>query len=366
MPFQTALMYSHNIIIIVQDNSTANTSRLMNWINVHTNTDGILSPIVNGCRNLLLISKKHLINLDSLQKEKVTTIGESDFSNDAFNQANNYLLQLSPMENSIIIIDEIGGLELKEKGLYKGLKHQLNLASESREDHQLFIVVKESLLDECKKKFKLDNVKLITMDDFDTTENPIKPISLSGLVLCGGKSSRMGTDKAFLHYHQTGQYQFITKLFSDSGIPVIISCNEEQQQKIPVEYSTLIDDETFKNNGPISGLLTAFKNNPNLSFILIGCDYPLVQQKHIDVLLSLSQFGFDAVCFVRKSNQENIEPLLTFYNNTVKQKLHHSFKSGNTSLKNILGEINTLKIIAEEESFLKSFDTPEAFHSFHH
>ncbi len=355
-------MYSHNIIIIVRDNRAANTSRLMNWINVHKNTDGILSPVVNGSRNLLLISKRHLINAESLQKEKATT---GNFSDEAFNQANDYLQHLSPIENSIIIIDEIGELELMEKGFYNGLKHQLNLASNLKEHHQLVIVVTKSLLDECKKKFALPHAKLISIDDLDSTEYPLKPVSLSGLVLCGGKSSRMGTDKAFLHYHQTEQYQFIAKLFSDSGISVIISCNEEQQQKIPVEYSTLIDDDTFKNNGPISGLLTAFKNNPTLSFILMGCDYPLIQQKHIDLLLSLSQFGFDAVCFVRKSDQENMEPLLTYYNNTVKEKLDQSFESGNTSLKNILGEINTLKIIAEDDSFLKSFDTPEAFHSFH-
>lgn len=191
------------------------------------------------------------------------------------------------------------------------------------------------------------------------------PFGITGIVLCGGESSRMGSDKAFLQYHNTEQYRHIANFFSDKNIPVIISCNEQQAKKIEKEYTTLIDDELYKNNGPISGLLTAFKNNPDESFILVGCDYPLVNQDHIKKLVSLSQHGYDAICYVRKSNLTINEPLITFYNNSFKEKLFTSFNSGNTSLKKVLDEVNTFKIIVEDDLFLKSFDTPEDFHSFH-
>jgi molybdopterin-guanine dinucleotide biosynthesis protein A len=192
-----------------------------------------------------------------------------------------------------------------------------------------------------------------------------KPVGITGIVLCGGESSRMGSDKAFLQYHKTEQYRHIAKIFSDMNIPVMISCNEQQVKKIQKEYVTLTDDDAFKNQGPISGLLTAFKNNPNDSFILIGCDYPLVNQHHIEKLVSLSQHGYDAICYVRKSNLTINEPLITFYNNSFKEKLFTSFNAGNTSIKKILDQVNAFKIIVEDDLFLKSFDTPEDFHSFH-
>lgn len=190
-------------------------------------------------------------------------------------------------------------------------------------------------------------------------------MNILGLILCGGKSTRMGSDKAFLQYHHTEQYRHIANFFSDMNIPVIISCNEEQAKKIKKEYTTLVDDDSFKNNGPISGLLTAFKNYPDESFLLVGCDYPLAEKKHLENLIAQGNKGYDAICYVRQSNLTINEPLITFYNNSFKGKLFTSFNAGNTSIKKVLDEVNALKIIVEDDDFLKSFDTPEEFHSFH-
>jgi hypothetical protein len=238
------------------------------------------------------------------------------------------------------------------------------LVRKAQSNHRLVLVVRDSLLQEVMMKFGIEDAQVITIADLNENEISTKKISLKGLILCGGNSSRMGTDKAFLQYHQKEQYKYIASLFINLNIPVLISCNESQQEKISNDYVALIDDEEYKNNGPISGLLTAFKNYHEDSFILLGCDYPLIQQHHIDTLFSLSGYGFDAVCFVRQSNTSLHEPLITFYSNAFKEKLLASFQQGKSSIKRILSEVNTLKIITEDEDFLKSFDTPQDFHSF--
>jgi hypothetical protein len=53
-------------------------------------------------------------------------------------------------------------------------------------------------------------------------------------------------------------------------------------------------------------------------------------------LVSLSAYGFDAVCYVRQSNTSLHEPLITFYGNTFKEKLFASFQMGNSSIKRVL------------------------------
>ena len=357
-------MNNSNIIIISQPIRSGKTTALMNRINIVKSVDGILSPDVNGLRKLLFIGKRSLIDFETLHQQDSISIGRFHFSNKAFEMANDYLINIHPQSHSEIIIDEIGKLELNEKGFYAALVHHLKLVRHAQSNHRLVLVVRDSLLEDVKTKFGIVDAQIITIDELNQNENLANNISLKGLVLCGGNSSRMRTDKAFLQYHQTEQYKYIASLFTNLNIPFLISCNETQQEKISNDYVALVDDDEYKNNGPISGLLTAFKNNPADSFILVGCDYPLIQQHHIDTLFSLIRYGFDAVCFVRQSNNSLHEPLITFYNNFFKEKLFQSFQSGNTSIKRVLDEVNTLKIITEDEDFLKSFDTPEDFHSF--
>ena len=357
-------MNNSNIIIISQPIRSGKTTALMNRINVVKGIDGILSPDVNGLRKLLFIGNRNLIDFETSHQLDSTSIGRFNFSNKAFEMANDYLINIQPQSHSEIIIDEIGKLEINEKGFFRALVHHLTMVRKDQSNHRLVLVVRDSLLQEVIMKFGIEDAQVITIADLNENEISAKEISLKGLVLCGGNSSRMGTDKAFLQYHQIQQDKYIASLFTILNIPALISCNEFQQEKITNDYVALVDDEEYKNNGPISGLLTAFKNNPDDSFILVGCDYPLIQQHHIETIYSLSRYGFDAVCFVRQSNNSLHEPLITFYNYTFKEKLLASFHLENSSIKRVLDQANTLKIITEDEEFLKSFDTPEDFHSF--
>jgi len=357
-------MNNNNITIISQPIRSGKTIALMNRINVVKSVDGILSPDVNGLRKLLFIGNRNLIDFETSHQDNSTSIGRFHFSNKAFEFANDYLINIQPQSHSEIIIDEIGKLELNEAGFYSSLVHHLELARNDQYNHRLVLVVRDSLLEDVKTKFRIEDTQIITIDELNKNENLANNISLNGLVLCGGNSTRMRTDKAFQEYHQIEQYKYNAQLFTNLNIPVLISCNESQQKKISKEYVTLIDSDDFKNNGPISGLLTAFKNNPSNSFILVGCDYPLIKQHHIETLVSLCVYGFDAVCYVRQSNTSLHEPLISFYSNSFKEKLLASFQQGNSSIKRILDEVNTLKIITQDEQFLKSFDTPEDFHSF--
>jgi molybdopterin-guanine dinucleotide biosynthesis protein A/nucleoside-triphosphatase THEP1 len=357
-------MNNSNIIIISQPIRSGKTTALMNRINVVKGIEGILSPDVNGLRKLVMIGNRSLIEFETIHERDSISIGRFHFSNKAFEMANDYLINIQPQSHSEIIIDEIGKLELNEVGFYRALVHHLAIVRQAQTNHRLILVVRDNLLQEVMMKFRIEDPQVICIADLNENEISAKEISLKGIVLCGGNSSRMGTDKAFLQYHQIQQYKYIASLFTNLNIPVLISCNQNQQEKIRNDYVALVDDEEYKNNGPISGLLTAFKNNPDDSFILVGCDYPLIQQHHIDTLVSLSGYGFDAVCYVKQSNTSVYEPLITFYSNAFKEKLLVSYQQGNSSIKRILSEVNTLKIITEDEEFLKSFDTPEDFHSF--
>ena len=66
-----------------------------------------------------------------------------------------------------------------------------------------------------------------------------------GLVLCGGKSTRMGTDKSMLQYHSKPQRYYVYDLLFPLCEKVFISCNEQQSSTIEVGYDYIQDDIAF-------------------------------------------------------------------------------------------------------------------------
>ena len=56
--------------------------------------------------------------------------------------------------------------------------------------------------------------------------------ALYGLIMCGGKSSRMGTDKSRIVYQQKEQQYHVYQMLQTFCEKVFISCNAEQGKTI--------------------------------------------------------------------------------------------------------------------------------------
>ena len=357
-------MQKNNIIILSEPVRSGKTTALLNWINSNDNVDGILSPDINNMRKLLFIRDLHLMEFETLKEQDIIEVGRFKLLKKSFDNGNEYLKNIVPVASGNIIIDEIGKLELNEMGFYDGLVSCLNCIKNSEEKFNLILVVRDTLLQAVIEKFNLHDATVISKKELDYTDFSVLKNNISGLVLCGGKSTRMGVDKAFLNYHGTEQYKYVADLFEKINLSVFISCNSKQQVEISSSYETITDNEEYNNSGPVAGLLSAFKIYNTTSFIVAGCDYPHVNSNHINQLLSLSRFGFDAVCFVSNETPNLLEPLLTYYHFSCADKLTAYYNNGNTSLNKFLSTIKTIKIVAEDNLFLKSYDSQDDFKTF--
>lgn len=97
---------------------------------------------------------------------------------------------------------------------------------------------------------------------------------LYGLVLSGGKSSRMGTDKSVIAYHGIPQREYLYDLLSQVCDETFISIREDQQVALPSQMEFIIDLNEFK--GPYNGLLSAHRKYPDAAFLVLACDLPLI------------------------------------------------------------------------------------------
>lgn len=183
---------------------------------------------------------------------------------------------------------------------------------------------------------------------------------LYGLVVCGGKSSRMGTDKSLLNYHGRPQRYHLYELMRPLCERVFISCNALQAPDIPSEYEVLVDAPEYGDIGPMAALLTAFKHHPYASFMTVGCDYPFFSQSHLQQLSKAMLQAGNAVAFYNNEVQL-YEPLLAGYQSNMKDILELNFKLCNLSLQRILKELSADIIDAENEMAIRSIDTADAY-----
>lgn len=183
---------------------------------------------------------------------------------------------------------------------------------------------------------------------------------LYGLVVCGGKSSRMGTDKGMLEYFGEPQRYHLYKLLEPICDKVFISCNKHQAVDIPNEYKKITDHEDYENIGPMASLLSAFKLYPDADFILLACDYPFINRTDMQQLADSRSNDQKAAVFFNPETGYS-EPLLGIYQATCYKALMEEFNSNNYSLRFFLEKVNACKIAPRLPETIISIDTPEAY-----
>lgn len=106
---------------------------------------------------------------------------------------------------------------------------------------------------------------------------------LNGLVLAGGKSRRMGTDKSVLQYHDKPQRDVMIDLLEKICRHTKLSCRPEQAGELVYTHDVLPD--TFLGLGPMGAILSAFRQAPDSAWLVVACDLPLLDEAALRYLV---------------------------------------------------------------------------------
>ena len=142
-----------------------------------------------------------------------------------------------------------------------------------------------------------------------TVSNLTTP-NLHGLVLAGGKSTRMGQDKSLLDFHGKPQRIYLYELLSQFCAQTFISCNARQFQDIDPRYHPIPDQ--FDSSTPLNGILSAFARHNDKGWLVVACDMPFVDKDILHHLVSQRDQNKLATCFYNPEIQAP-EPLLTIW-----------------------------------------------------
>lgn len=160
-------MSNNHIYILSADIHQGKTTALFNWVKNKTNVFGILTPDIYGKRYFMDIETSEKFEMEADPYEENTQdIGRFKFSDSAFKKANGILKNSLLQKNGWIIIDEVGPLELKQKGFHNIIKEIFSTKDLSL---NILLVVRKPLLQEVIQFYGLNSNEIILLnpeDDF--------------------------------------------------------------------------------------------------------------------------------------------------------------------------------------------------------
>src|SRR5438067_8799000 len=135
-------------------------------------------------------------------------------------------------------------------------------------------------------------------------------MNVGGILLCGGRSSRMGRPKAWLPFAGELMLPRVARLLGEAVAPlVVVAAPGQDVPPLPDEIAIVRDEE--KGRGPLQGLqagLTALRGQADAAY-LSSCDVPFLKPAFVRRLVELLD-GHD-VCVPRVGEYHH--PLAAVY-----------------------------------------------------
>lgn len=171
-----------------------------------------------------------------------------------------------------------------------------------------------------------------------------------GVVMAGGFSSRMGTDKALILLPDgrswlQKQFELLLPFFHST----VISVRKNQDYYAELPDATYIHDEEIAN-GPLRGILSVHRQHPDLHLLVVAVDLPQLDKNTLSTLLVNFRQHPEKDCIVFK--EEFFEPLCCIYSAAFLKKTNQAWedkKMDSFSLQNIIGDSHTLILPVTEK-----------------
>ena len=169
--------------------------------------------------------------------------------------------------------------------------------------------------------------------------------NITGILLAGGMSSRMGGEKGLVRIGDRYLYQYpLHVLQSLCGEILVSTCND---LPVPENYSRVCDE--VPGLGPVGGIHTCLKRSSNDTNIVIPYDLPLVTEELFRYLLAGSG-GYDAVFPALRPDRP--EPLCAVFRKSTIPALGTLIGQGQYAVHKVIQLTNSrIAIISEQLSF---------------
>ena len=187
---------------------------------------------------------------------------------------------------------------------------------------------------------------------------------LYGLVLAGGRSTRMQRDKAMLEYAGRSQLERAVELITPLVERVFVSVRPDQTgDPLRARFAQIVDSGEV--SGPIAGIVAAQARHPEAAWLVLACDLPLLDRETVAHLLRSRRPERQATAY-RSTHNGLPEPLCAIYEPSSLEAIRAHVAGGRDCPRKFLINANTELIDQPQPGALDNVNTPNDYGSATH
>lgn len=181
--------------------------------------------------------------------------------------------------------------------------------------------------------------------------------NLTGIILAGGKSQRMGTDKGLLLLKGkpfvTHIYEALKPIVGDNI--VVVSSNADYDA---LGYNRI--EDMIADKGPVGGLYTALKQSKTKFNLVLSVDVPLVSTELLQWLVAKHE---DSFMVTQVQVQDKASPLIAVYDRSIRILLGEHLAGNQLKLRDVIAEVNhqTLEVPSKWSKQVQNINTEEDY-----
>lgn len=182
----------------------------------------------------------------------------------------------------------------------------------------------------------------------------VRKQNITAIILAGGKSTRMGSDKGLMKLNNIAFVQHIIDAVKPHVNEILIISDNEKHDVFNLKrYSDIIP-----NVGPLGGIYTGLHHSKTEVNLIISCDVPMIDSELISELLSNYSSEYDII--QTKSNEKTM-PLVAIYHKTCVLEAENWIKEGKLRVREFVAsrKLKTVNLKKRFETQLFNINTPE-------
>ncbi len=170
----------------------------------------------------------------------------------------------------------------------------------------------------------------------------------------GGRSSRMGRDKASLPFRGGVLVQHVANAVQQAAGSVVLVGSPGKLGA--VGYPILPD--IYPGEGPLGGILTVLQHSRADWNLIVACDMPALTADFLGGLLCAAEAS-EADAFVPRGPSSRLEPLCAVYHQRSRGALYQAFAEGTRKITRAFAALRIAEIRIDEIMPLQNVNTPE-------
>lgn len=176
----------------------------------------------------------------------------------------------------------------------------------------------------------------------------------AGYVLVGGKSSRMGRDKALLPYGGRALAEHVAaRVKAAAGWAGLVG---QPQRYGALGYPVIPD--VFPDRGPLGGIQAALHASQAEWNLVVACDMPSLSEAFLDWLLEAAE-GSPGHCLIPVSGAGRPEPLCAVYHCQIAEALTRAIRRKVRKVTQALDGLRVLWLPVSEAAWFENLNTPD-------